>query len=403
MEEEVKNSNKKEYRSGFVTGVLTAVAVAMAVNSAVLVKEIYFSGGLSGKAKAKYIHSLMDKMYIDDISKEEYYEGIYTGMVSVPTDNYSYYMDKETFADFNSDVNGNYVGIGVYVKADVEDEVVKVSAVFENSPAEAAGLKKEDIILGVDDITSNFYNYEDIVNAVKGEEGTTVLLKIYRPVTKEYLDLEVTRKAVDVPTVASAKLENNIGYIRISAFDGVTAQQFQQVYSNLRQENIEKLIIDIRGNLGGMLTSVSKIADEIIPEGVITYTEDKNGKKEYVYATGEGIDIPLVVLVNESSASASELLAGCVKDTGVGKLVGKTTFGKGIVQTTFPLNDGSAVKLTTAKYYTPAGICIHEKGVEPDYQVEAGENFELPLISGQKVELDVTNDLQLQKAIEVLK
>lgn len=399
----MEDENKKDYKSGFIAGILVTIAVILGINCTMLTKDIFFSDGLSGKAKAKYIHSLMEKMYIDDISKEDYYEGIYAGMVSVPTDNYSYYMDKETFTDFNRDMNGNYVGIGVYVKADVEDEVVKISAVFDGSPAEQAGLKKEDIILGVDDITSNFYNYEDIVNAVKGEEGTKVLLKIYRPVTKEYLDLEITRKAVDVPTVASAILENNIGYIRISAFDGVTAQQFEDVYSNLRKQNIEKLVIDIRGNLGGMLTAVSKIADEIIPEGVITYTEDKNGKKEYVYATGDGIDIPLVVLVNESSASASELLAGCVKDTGVGKIVGKTTFGKGIVQTTFPLDDGSAVKLTTAKYYTPGGICIHETGVKPDYEVDASDSFELPLISGQNVELDVEKDLQLQKAIELLK
>lgn len=400
MEEEKKVN---EYRQGLISGILISISVALAVNCVVLTKKAFFTKELSGKDKAEYIHSLMEKVYIDDISEEDYYEGIFAGMVSVPTDRYSYYMGKEEFATFNQEMEGNYVGIGVYVKADIENEVIEVTGVFDGSPAKEVGLQKGDIILQVDELVSDFYNYEDIVKAVKGEEGTEVSIKIYRPTTEETLDFVVVRKAVDVPTVASVVFEDKIGYMYINSFDGVTAEQFKKVYSQLREQNIEGLIIDIRGNLGGMLTAVSEIADEIIPEGIITYTEDKNGKKEYVYATGEGIDIPLVVLTNESSASASELLAGCVKDTGVGKIVGKTTFGKGVVQTTYTLDDGSAVKLTTAKYYTPDGVCIHEKGVEPDYEIEAKEGFQLPLITGENIELDVENDLQLQKAIELLK
>lgn len=205
-----------------------------------------------------------------------------------------------------------------------------------------------------------------------------------------------------MPTVGGTVINNSIGYIKIEGFESVTYDQYKAVYDNLRKQNIKSLIIDLRNNPGGLLDIVTKVADDIIPEGVITYTEDKNGEKEYINSTKGELDIPLVVLVNENSASASELLTAAIKDTNKGTIVGKNTYGKGVVQTTFPFKDGSAVKLTTAKYYTPKGVCIDGVGVAPDVVVDNSEGFVLNSLNSDKAECDTSNDAQLKKAIEIL-
>ena len=249
-------------------------------------------------------------------------------------------------------------------------------------------------------MTVSYDNYNEAIDKIRGEKGTSMVLTIKRE--NEIFDTTVVRDEVDVPTVGGTVLNNNIGYIKIEGFEAVTYDQYKSVYDNLRSQNIKGLIIDLRDNPGGLLDTVSKIADDIIPEGIITYTEDKNGKREYIKSTEGEIDIPVAVLVNENSASASELLTAAIKDTGKGTIIGKNTYGKGVVQTTFPFNDGSAVKLTTSKYYTPNGICIDGVGVSPDIDVDNSDNYEAKTLSSDKAECDLINDLQLKKAIEVL-
>ena len=262
-----------------------------------------------------------------------------------------------------------------------------INKVFEGSPAKESGLKVGDKITKVGDKEVDLENYQDVVSDIKGEEGTKVKLTIYRESENKIFDVEVTRKSLDVPTVEHKILEDNIGYISISQFDRVTFDQFKLAFDSL--QNTNGLIIDLRNNPGGLLTTVNKITDMLVPEGTITYIEDKNGNRDYHKSDANYYNKPLVILVNEHSASASEVLSGAVKDFGVGKLVGQTTYGKGVVQNMYQLSDGSGVKITMAKYYTPKGVCIQGTGIEPDYKVTNPK--------------DNSKDLQLEKGIEVIK
>ena len=271
---------------------------------------------------------------------------------------------------------------------------------YQNSTAAKAGLETGDKILKVGEMTVSYDNFSEAIEKIRGEKGSDVVLTIKRG--DNVFDITVTRDDVDVPTVGGTVLDNNIGYIKIEGFESVTYDQYKKVYDNLRKQNIKSLVIDLRNNPGGLLDIVSKIADDIIPEGVITYTEDKKGNKEYIKSAKGEIDIPVAVLVNENSASAAELLTAAIKDTGKGTVVGKNTYGKGVVQTTFPFKDGSAVKLTTSKYYTPKGVCIDGVGVAPDVEVDNPTDYEYTTLSSDSVECDTINDLQLKKAIEIL-
>ena len=238
---------------------------------------------------------------------------------------------------------------------------------------------------------------------IRGKENTQVNLTIYSPTTRETKDVKVTRKSISVPTVAHTVLKGDIGYIKISGFEEVTYEQYANAYNDLKKQGIKSLIIDLRDNPGGLVDSVAKVADDIIPKGIITYTEDKKGKKEYIYSKDGELDIPLVVLVNGGSASASELLSGAIQDTGKGTIVGENTYGKGVVQTTYSMNDGSAVKITTAKYYTPKGVCIDGIGIKPDVVVKSDKDYEPVIITSDKISCDEKNDKQLAKGIEILK
>ena len=221
-----------------------------------------------------------------------------------------------------------------------------------------------------------------VVAKLKGEEGTTVNVTMYRPSEDTYIDFTVERAVVNVPTVTYKMLENNIGYIQVTEFDEVTVEQFSAAIDDLESQGMEKVIFDLRDNGGGLLTSVCSMLDRILPEELLVYTIDKDGNREEEWAQNpDQIDLPMVVLVNGNTASASEIFAGTLKDYDKAEIIGTTTFGKGIVQTIIPLNDGSALKLTTSEYYTPAGICIHGKGIEPDltveYDAEAEEDNQL--------------------------
>lgn len=392
----MNNDTKK----GVFFGILITIAAILVFNTAQIGYRTLIKKEINYETKEKTIYNLMKDNYVDDIDENEIYEGLYTGMVALATDKYSRYISAEDFESYKISTSGNYAGIGAKTSIDPDDYSIYIVSTYENSPAAKAGLKAGDKILKVDGTVVNYDNYSDAIDKIRGEEGTEITLTIKRGT--ETFDAKVTRGHVDVPTVGGTVLDNNIGYIKIEGFESVTYDQYKEVYEDLRDQGITSLIIDLRNNPGGLLDIVSEIADDIIPEGIITYTEDKNGKKEYIRSSQGELDIPLAVLVNENSASASELLTAAIKDTGKGIIIGKNTYGKGVVQTTFPLNDGSAVKLTTSKYYTPNGVCIDGKGIAPDIEVDNPTDYEYTTLSSNKVTCDTQNDKQLITAINEL-
>ncbi len=378
-------NNKKSFFTGIIFGMIILLFANSLINSLSLIYRKFVLKDLTINQKMIEIQSKIDKYYVNNFDKNLMEETMYKGMVASLQDPYSYYLSKEEFNQFLENTEGNYVGIGILVNL-TEDEKIFINKIFENSPAQEQGLKVGDKIIKVEDISVNLENYKDVVSKIKGKEGTNVKITVYRESENKTFNLDVTRRSVDVPTVDYKVLEGNIGYISISQFDRVTYDQFKNAFDDLSSSN--GLIIDLRNNPGGLLTTVNKIADMLVPEGNITYIEDKNGNRNYHKSDKNYYKKPLVILINKNSASASEVLSGAVKDFGVGKLVGETSYGKGVVQNTYPLSDGSGLKITIAKYYTPSGICIDGIGIEPHYKVVNTEN---------------NKDLQLEKAIDVIK
>jgi len=344
--------------------------------------------------KLRTLESAIDVYYYQEgLDYEAMQNGILTGMVDSLNDPYSEYYTKEELEKVSQDNEGIYYGIGAYVSMNTELSMPMISGVIANTPAEEAGLRENDVITVVDDVSMYQKSTQDAVSYIRGEEGTTVNITIYRESEQEYLDFTVERRRVESPTV-NHEMMGEIGYLQITSFDEVTVKQFEEAYDSLKEAGMKGLIIDVRSNPGGLLTSVLDISRQILPKGLIVYTEDKYGQKnEYSCDGANEIDIPLVVLVNGNSASASEILAGAVQDYGLGTIVGKTTYGKGVVQNIFALSDGSAVKLTISNYFTPNGNNIHGIGIIPDVEVE--------LDVDKYYDEDV--DTQIEKAIEVLK
>lgn len=394
------NDDKKPFLSNKIA-VIMVVVITLLANSVVHnLYNIYFCKDAKYENKLEFIRKLVDENYAGEIDKEKLYEGIYTGALAFSTDKYSRYISAEDYKSFKIDTTGNYAGIGVKTMVDTNTPAILIISIYENSPAEKAGLKVGDKITKIDDMVVTLDNYDQAINNIRGHKGESVVFTVNR--NDKVFEATVVRDEVDIPTVGGAVVADDIGYIKLDGFESVTYEQFKVVLNDLKKENITKLIIDLRNNPGGLLDSVSAIADEIIPKGVITYMEDKNGKKEYIYSEEGELNMPLVVLVNENSASAAELLTAAVKDTKKGTIVGENTYGKGVVQTTFPLNDGSAVKLTTAKYFTPNGVCIDGVGIAPDVEVKASKDYILPILLSDKASCDLINDVQLIKAIEIL-
>ncbi len=376
-------------KNNFFLGMLAGILAFFLVNN-------FFAVNINVAGfKVNQIFSILDKYYMNGYNKNDAQDYMYYGLLSSLGDPYTSYMDKKTFTSFMEQTEGEYIGIGTVISVDENDGRLVIVSPYENSPAAKAGILPGDKILSVDNLAASKENYEQIVKNLKGAAGTTAKIKIIRPSkNNKVLEFNVVREKIDIPTV-SHKVFDNIGYLRITNFDKNTYEQFVNAYNLISKNNLKGLIIDLRNNPGGLLDSVVKIADELVPKDCIVYTEDKNGNKKFIYSDDKYIKLPLVVLVNGNSASASEVLSGAIKDLKRGILVGSKTFGKGLVQNLFPLRDGSAVKVTVAKYYTPAGICINGKGIEPDYKIEL---YEDTMISG----LEPKDDLQLQKALELL-
>lgn len=347
--------------------------------------------------KAKYIEDTVKESYTGEVDDEEMEGYMYKGMMASLGDPYSAYYTSEEYEELTTETTGSYKGIGVVMQQDVTTGEVKVVRCYEGAPGAKAGLLPEDVLIQVNGESISGLDLSEVVDKVQNSKDS-VHLTVSREGESEYLEIDVSLEEVNIPVVDHEMLEDQIGYIALYEFTEQTESQYKEAFEDLESQGMERLIIDVRNNPGGLLTSVCNILEDILPKGLIVYTEDKDGNREEYTCSGENeLKIPLAVLVNGNSASASEIFAGAIQDYGTGTIVGTTTFGKGIVQSLIPFTDGSAIKTTTAKYYTPSGKCIHGTGIEPDVEVELNENLE------QKTSISHEEDNQLQKAIEVVK
>lgn len=362
--------------------------------------------------KSRRLKAIIENYFLFDKDNERMEQYIYKGLVAGLDDPYSVYYTSEEFEDLMEDTTGEYCGIGALVSKSVATGVVSISKVFKGTPAEEAGLRSGDIFYEVDgiEVTSDMDLDILVKQHVKGEEGTTVHLKMFRPSVEDYVDFDVVRRQIEVPTVENRMLKEDVGYIVVSQFDEVTTQQFQQAIDDMEKQGMKGLIVDLRGNPGGVLDVAVDMLDYLLPDDLTKYaqgkgstlivsTADKNEQGESFYCDdGHSVDFPIVILQDGNSASASEVFAGAMRDYDRAKLVGTTSFGKGIVQSLLPLGDGSAIKITTAHYYSPSGFDLHGVGLEPDVEIA----FEYPEDLGEDEELTDEMDNQLQKGIEVL-
>lgn len=333
------------------------------------------------------LKKIIDQKYLGEVNEEELYEGAIKGYISALNDKYSSYYTKEEIEELKVSLLGNYVGVGAYLQEDTTSNVIRVLLPIEGSPAKEAGIQAGDIITKVDGVEYTGKELTQASTAMKGEEGTTVELEIMR--NGETKTFTITRRSIKIYHIASEVIENDIGYMYIQTFDEGCADEFKQKYDELKQKNIKSLIIDLRNNGGGIVDEALEILDCLLEKDKITLiTVDKNENEEISKTTSnQTIDIPIVVLVNEQTASASEIMAGALKDHSRAKIVGTKTYGKGVIQELMYLTNGSALKLTTNEYYTPNRNKINEIGITPDYEVELSDE----------------EDTQLKKAIELLK
>lgn len=385
---------KKDFWKGFGAA-LVLMAVVYFGGQFLAQMNIALPFGMSTMAKIRQIEKALDTYYVEDYDKELAEELMYTGLAAGVGDPYTYYLSADSLAEQMEKNSGHFVGIGVEIYAG-DDGYIVVSSVTPGGPAEAAGILAEDKITEVDGESITGKTAADVSALVKGEAGTDVTLTIFRESTGEVLEKTVTRQDIQVKTVSWRMMEDNIGYIAITNFRENTYSQFKEALDMLEAEGMEKLVLDLRNNTGGLVKSAHEIGEELLPEGIRVYTMDKDGNREDTLCDDVYNDVPLVVLVNGNSASAAEILAGAIQDTGRGQLIGTTTFGKGLVQRLFTLPDGSGLNVTIQKYYTPNGTSIHGVGITPDYEVELPEEY------AQQTNIPAEADTQLQKAVEVL-
>ncbi len=345
-------------------------------------------------SKVEELEDFILDNYYKDFNREDFEEGILKGVFEALGDPYSLYMNKEEFGRFLEDTKGTYSGVGIIV-APKEDGMVTVVSPIEDTPAERAGIHAGDKILKVDDFDVTSDLMDEAVRRMRGKPGEKVYLKIFRPDDMKTLDIPIIRENIRLKTVKS-DMKGDIAYIRISTFDALTSKDFKIHLSELLDKKPKGLIIDLRNNPGGSVSEVVKIADILLGKQLIVYTEDRNGHKDEYKSGASKVDLPMVVLTNRGSASASEILAGAIQDTKSGTIIGEQTFGKGVIQTVFPLKDDTGFKLTTSEYFTPNGKNIHGIGITPDIVIEMPKTY-------YEIENPTdADDVQLQKALNVL-
>lgn len=441
--EEIQDSldKKKEGKGGhFWAGVLTgALIMALAVLLVVGVSAgIYItgrkvihteqsSGGGNGapgitegekatkpdlkkvSSKMQMIQSIIDQVFLYDEDATEVEDYIYRGMMAGLNDPYSVYYNANDYKALQDSTNGSYSGIGAMISQNKTTGLCTIVKVFEGSPALEAGMKPGDIVYKVGDTLVAGESLDVLVsNYIKGKEGTQLQITVYRADSDTYVDMTLTRRKIEVPTVESRMLADNVGYVAVSEFDAITVEQFEKSIDELEKQGMKQLVIDLRSNPGGILDSAVAMVDYILPDDMknfekgngktlIVYTADKNRDGDtYTASDSHEVDMPIAILVNENSASASEVFTGALKDYKKAVVVGTTSYGKGIVQNLIPLGDGSAIKITTAHYYTPSGFDLHGKGIAPDVEVELDENLKSQAV------VTPGEDNQVQAAVKAL-
>lgn len=395
--EERKNMKNKEFKKGIAIGVASTLVVTGTVFASYQ-KMLFPKGNALSDVKTvqklNYLEELIDKEYLDEKDESSLREGLYAGLFAGLKDPYSTYYTAEQYKELNTSNEGSYVGIGAVLQKD-DAGGAKIIQLYEGGPGEQAELKKGDVIKAVDGADVTDKETSDIASMVRDSEKDSVMLTIQRENEEKTRDVKVEIRDVEIQTVSHEMLSEDTGYIRISEFSEVTSDQYKKAFADLKDQGMKKLVVDLRDNPGGLLTAVCGVLRQILPEGLIVYTEDKNGKREEETCDGKNkLDMPLAVLVNGNSASASEIFAGAVKDYGIGTIVGTTTYGKGVVQTIHSLTDGSAVKITIAKYFTPKGNDINKKGINPDVEAELSGDIT------DWTELTHKEDTQLQTALK---
>ena len=349
------------------------------------------------KDKAEILSSYINRFYLNDIDYGKMGDIIYKAMVSGLDDKYAAYYTKDEYKDISEKSKGEFCGIGAYISQGKNDNYLKVAGVVKGGPAQKAGIKKGDIIVEVDGENIQGKDSSYAVSKMKGKKGTNVSISVMRKGNKKPITFNIKREVIHDNTVSYKMLDNNIGYISVSAFETVTKKQFKSAVDCLEKKNEKGLIIDLRDNGGGLLDTALDMLDQILPKKLVVYTKDKNGvAEEYYTKDDKEINIPIVILVNGNSASASEVFCGALRDYGKAKLLGTKTFGKGIVQSSFAFRDGTGLKFTTSKYYTPKGINIHGTGFEPDIKVKSNGKMTALKESGYKV------DNQINAALDYL-
>ena len=368
-------------------GRMTVVLVSMAF-VVLLLLGITVAGNYKGLGNLVKVVTLVKGQYLFEVAPEKLVEGAIKGVVESLDDPYSVYLDKQTYSSLQEQIRGSFGGIGVLVG--IKDHHLVVVKPFANTPAAEKGIKAGDVIVAIGDKKTKDMDTETAVNLMRGPVGSTVVLTISRE-GEEQRTIPLVRKEISVPTVEGRILpdENNVGYLVISQFTENTGNELAEVLDDLRQQGMEGLVLDLRDNPGGELNSAIMIADQFLAKGPIVHIDYRIGRDHTFNAEPNQLNLPLVVLVNKGSASAAEILAGAIKDAKVGTLVGTQTFGKGVVQTVFPLDNGSGLKLTTARYLTPNKNDIHKKGIAPDIVIEQAP--------------DAKEDLQLNKAVSLVR
>ena len=390
-----------------IVGLAIGCAVTLGIGLSVVASKISFTdesaekvlenlqSGDTSDSKLTTIISYIENFYYKDVDADTLVNGVYKGVVNSLDDPYSEYYTAEEYKDLMTTLTGNYAGIGALLQKNPQTGEVSITKVYAGTPAEKSGLVAGDIIVSADGNKATDEDLDKFVQHIRGEEGTDVELVIIRDGKEQ--KVVCTRASISTPTVEYQMLDGNVGYIVVSQFTENTADDFKAAFQDLESQGMKSVIFDMRNNGGGLLDSVVEMLDYILPEGTVVYTMDKQGSREdYTSDDIHKKNIPMIVLVNENTASAAEIFTGAVRDFKYGTIIGTNTFGKGIVQSTIPLADGSALKLTTQTYYTPSGECIHGKGIKPDIELE----YEFQ--GGEDDAYSVDLDNQIQKALEVL-
>lgn len=407
-----KSNDNGAFFSGLLIGILATISIVGVIALGVIAYKVFVVApkGQSSLQEGFYEESsiidneMLEKMstiediidvyyYKDDVTDETLEEGAYRGMLEAVGDPYTCYYSEEELNLLMEQTAGVYYGIGAYVSMDESGLYPMIAAPIAGSPAEEMDLRSGDIIYEINGESTYGMDLDSVVAMIKGKEGTTVTLTIYRSTESDYLYVELERRRVESPTVNMEMLDDGMAYIQITEFSSITVEQFADALATAKESGMKGLILDLRANPGGSLSAVVNIARMLLPKGLIVYTEDKYGEREEYSCDGKNeFQLPMVVLVDGNSASASEVLAGAIKDYEKGTLVGTTTYGKGIVQQIIDVGDGSAVKITISSYYSPKGINIHGTGIEPDVVCEFDS----------KAYYDEDYDNQLERAKEVL-